>query len=247
MISIIIPVYKVERYLRQTLDSVIGQTFLDWELIPVDDCSPDGCKEILKEYEKKDSRIKPLYLDINGGAWQARNKGLAVAKGRYIAFLDSDDIWLPEKLEKTYNFMQEKGAGFVFTGYEFGDDEAKGTGKIVRVPETITYHEALKNTTIFTSTVLFDTEIIDKKLIEMPNIPSEDTATWWKILRTGVTAFGLDESLTIYRRISGSLSANKLEAIKRIWKLYRKSENLGLVYSMYNFIFYAIRAVKRRV
>jgi len=247
MISIIIPVYKVEKYLRQTLDSVLAQTYSDWELLPVDDCSPDGCREILKEYAALDSRIKPVFLDQNKGAWNARNQGLKRAQGRYIAFLDGDDIWLPDKLLKTFSYMLDCKAGFVFTGYEFGDDDAKGTGRIVKVPKTICYREALKNTTIFTSTVMFDTEIIDKDLIQMPHIPSEDTATWWQILRSGVVAHGLDESLTIYRRISGSLSSNKLEAIRRIWNLYRKAEGLGLVYSLYNFVFYAFRAVKRRV
>ncbi len=247
MISVVIPVYNVEKYLPETLDSVINQSYTDWELIPVDDASTDGSRSILMEYEKKDARIRPIYLDENKGAWNARNAGIDKAQGQYIAFLDGDDVWNAGKLESQLAFLQEKKAGFTFTGYEFADEKAMPTGKVVRVPATITYKEALKNTTIFTSTVMFDTLLIDKALIHMPHIKSEDTATWWQILRTGVTGYGLDESLTLYRRISGSLSANKLEAIRRIWILYRKAEKLSVAYSIYNFIFYAFRAVKRRV
>ena len=120
-------------------------------------------------------------------------------------------------------------------------------GKVVRVPETLEYKEALKNTTIFTSTVVFDTTRIDKELLNMPNVKSEDTALWWKILRNGYKAYGLDENLVFYRRPAVSLSSNKLVAIKRIWNLYRNVEKLSLPCSCYNFCFWAVRAVLRRV
>ena len=143
--------------------------------------------------------------------------------------------------------MKEKQVGFVFTGYEFADADGNGTGKIVKVPETLTYRQALKNTTIFTSTVLIDTEIVDRKLVKMPEIKSEDTATWYQILRNGHVAYGLNENLVKYRRVANSLSSNKLEAIRRIWNLYRKAEKLSLIYSAYNFCFWAVRAVLRRI
>ena len=144
-------------------------------------------------------------------------------------------------------FLEKEKAAFVFCGYEFADENGHGTGKVVRVPKTLTYHQALKNTTIFTSTVLFDMTALSMELLQMPLVKSEDTATWWKILRAGYQAHGLDENLVLYRRTAGTLSSDKLEAVRRIWFLYRKVEGLSVLYSMYNFIFYAIRAVLRRV
>ena len=143
--------------------------------------------------------------------------------------------------------MKEKDAAFVFAAYEFGDENAKGTGKIVHVPATLTYHEALSRTVIFTTTVLLDTQKTGKELIKMPVVGSEDSATWWKILRNGFTAYGLNEVLAIYRRPAKSLSSNKLEAVRRIWNLYRKEEKLSFLYSCYNLFFWALRATLRRL
>lgn len=141
-----------------------------------------------------------LTYSMNLGAARARNLGVNEAKGRYLAYLDADDLWTPDKLEKELAFLKEKQAAFVFTGYEFADENGKGTGKIVRVPATITYKEALKNTTIFTSTVMFDMEQLSKEQLQMPQIKSEDTALWWRILREGYVACGLDQNLVKYRR-----------------------------------------------
>ena len=248
-ISIIVPIYNAAAYIRQTIEQVRNQTRSDWELILVEDVSTDSTREVLSDLliEYKDERIRVIYKDQNEGAAKARNTGLKSATGRYIAFLDADDIWLPEKLEWEFNFMKKKEAGFVFSSYEFGDEEGKGTGKIVTAPATLTYRQALSRTVIFTTTVLFDTEKIDKELIMMPNVPSEDTATWWQILRTGITAYGLNQVTAIYRRPRQSLSSNKGKAIKRIWYLYRKTEKLSLLVSVYSFIGWAVRATLRRI
>ena len=143
--------------------------------------------------------------------------------------------------------MKEKDVAFSFTGYEFADKDGKGLGKIVRVPDEITYRQALCNTTIFTSTVMFDMDKLSKEDIMMPYVKSEDTATWWKVLKMGHNAYGIDESLTLYRRMGESLSSNKIEALRRIWNLYRKVEHLNVVYSFYCFCLWAVRAVARRV
>lgn len=249
LISIIVPVYHVENYIAQTMDCVYEQTYEKWELLLIDDCGGDNCVKIMEDYirQKGDSRIRLIHQPSNMGAAKARNRGLTEAKGRYIAYLDADDLWTPDKLERELAYLKEKEAAFVFTGYEFADQNGNGTGKVVRVPESLNYKEALKNTTIFTSTVMFDTEKISKEMLEMPVMKSEDTALWWRILRNGYVAWGLNENLVKYRRAGRSLSSNKLEAMRRIWTLYRKAEGMSILNSAYHFCFWAVRAVKRRV
>ena len=246
-ISIIIPVYNGAAFLEQTIQSVINQTYQDWELLLVDDCSKDQSLEIIRRFQEKDKRIRLLLQNKNQGAAEARNRGVNEAKGRYIAYLDADDIWKEDKLQQEVEFMQQKNASFVFTGYEFADEYGVGKGKIVRVPETISYEQALVNTTIFTSTVMFDTTGIPKELIKMPTIKSEDTACWWRILRTGMKAYGLNENLVLYRRPKKSLSSNKVEAVRRIWNLYRKFEKLSIPKSCFLLIQWAYLAVLRRI
>ncbi len=245
MISIIVPVYNAEKFIRETIQSVLDQTYTDFELLLVDDCSRDKSAEVIESFE--DERVILLRQEQNAGAYAARNRGLKEAKGRYIAFLDSDDCWEPCKLEHEMAFMERESAGFVFTGYEFADENCVGTGKVVRVPRTINFKQALSNTTIFTSTVLIDREKIPDELIEMPHIASEDTATWWRILKAGHVGYGLDENLVRYRRSGNSLSANKFVALKRIWGLYRKIAGLSVVASAWYFVGWAIKAVKRRI
>ncbi len=138
-------------------------------------------------------------------------------------------------------------AALVFTAYVFGDEQAMPTWNIVTVPPVLTYREALSRTVIFTTTVLLDTEKTGRNLIRMPEVKSEDSATWWKILRSGFVAYGLNEVLAIYRRPAKSLSSNKLEAVKRIWNLYRREEKLSLLQSVYNLFFWALRATIRRL
>lgn len=247
LISIVVPVYQVERFIQETIEAVQKQTYENWELLLVDDCSKDKSCALIEEKAAKDERIRLIRQETNQGAAAARNSGIRHAEGRYLCFLDSDDLWEYDKLECELQFMQEKQAGFVFTGYEFADEYGKGLGKIVRVPEEISYSEALKNTTIFTSTVMIDRSKIKDEDIFMPKIASEDTATWWHLLKVYGKAYGLDKNLVKYRRSANTLSSNKVEAIKRIWKLYRKQERLNVIYSAYCMCFWALRAVLRRV
>lgn len=249
LISIIVPVYQVEKYIAETMDCVRAQTYSNWELLLVDDCGADDSAGVIERYMQEigDERIRFIRQSANVGAARTRNRGLEEARGRYIAYLDADDLWVPEKLECELKFMQEKDIAFAFTGYEFADENGNGTGRVVRVPETLTYREALKNTTIFTTTVMFDTDKIPKALLEMPDIKSEDTALWWKVLRNGYVAYGLDKNLVKYRRVGNSLSSNKLEALRRIWNLYRKAEGMSVISSAWHFCFWALRTVKRRV
>ena len=248
LVSIIVPVFNAGLYIEETIRMVRAQTFKDWELILVDDCSTDDSRERIKRCaDGGNGNIRLIAREVNGGAARARNTGIEAARGRYIAFLDADDIWMPDKLEKELKFMREKQAAFVFTAYEFGDKDARGTGRIVHVPRVLTYKKALSRTVIFTTTVLLDTAITGRELIQMPVVKSEDTATWWKILKSGFDAYGLDEVLAIYRRPATSLSSNKVEAVRRIWNLYRRQEKLSLPYSCYNLFFWALRATIRRL
>ena len=269
MVSIIVPVYKAASYIANTIERVRKQTYKNWELILIDDCSPDNSAEIIRDLIKdaasevsmrklpqgmleegefsETEHISLICKDKNEGAARARNTGIELAKGRYIAFLDADDVWLSNKLEKELAFLKDKQAAFAFTSYEFGDEDANGLGKVVEVPEKLTYRKALSRTIIFTSTVMFDMNKISKELIRMPEVESEDTATWWKILRAGYAAYGLNEALVIYRRPKKSLSSNKFKAMKRIWNLYRKEEGLTVLVSVFCFCLWAVRATLRRI
>lgn len=244
-VSIIVPVYNAANYIEQTIQSVLDQDYENWELILVENGSTDDSVAKIQAFD--DERIRLIIMDGNAGAANARNEGMRQAMGTYVGYIDADDLWRTDKLSRQIAFMQERKAAFAFTGYEFGDENANPTGKIVRVPETLSYKQALSNTTIFTSTVLFDTRRIEKDKLYMPNVKSEDSALWFQILREGVVAYGLDENLVVYRRPANSLSSNKLEAMRRIWNLYRKQEKLNIFYSMYLFVGWAFRAVKRRV
>lgn len=249
MVSIIVPVYNAASYIEETINSVVGQIYSDWELILVDDCSKDNSREIIKDYIKTHSNYRIILIEQkeNAGAAAARNKGVDQAKGRYIAFLDADDLWREDKLDKEMQYMQKHDAGFVYTAYEFGNEKAQPTGKRVRVPKLLNYKDALSRTIIFTSTVLIDTEKISKDLCYMPNIPSEDTATWWQILKSGVIAYGLDQPLVIYRRPAHSLSSNKKVAIERIWNLYRNVAGMSAPIAAVYMLRWAWRASVRRI
>ena len=193
---------------------------------------------------EQNSKIKLIKLEQNSGAAIARNTGINTAQGQYIAFLDADDLWNKEKLEKQVKFMKENNCAFSFTGYEFADENGIGNGKVVNVPEKISYKQALKNTTIWTSTVMFDVEKLGKDLIKMPNVKrGQDTATWWKILKNGFVAYGLNENLTTYRITKNGLSNNKIINLKRTWNIYRKQEKLSICKTLYNYINYIINKI----
>ena len=246
-VSIIMAAYNAEKTIELAICSVAMQTCPDWELIVINDCSTDRTAEIVSSLSELDSRIRLIQNQKNSGVSISRKTGMENANGNWISILDSDDIWEADKLEKELKFMKDTRAAFAYTAYEFGDENAKGTGRIVHPTDRLTYKKALSRTIIFTTTVMFDLEKIDKEEILMKQVPSEDTATWWRILRSGHIAYGLDENLAVYRRPARSLSSNKMTAIKRIWNLYRNEEGLGVIKSAYCFAFWALRATLRRI
>lgn len=246
LVSIIVPVYNAERFLEDTIKTVQDQTYENWELLLVNDCSKDNSKKIADKYLS--NKIKWIDMEKNSGAALTRNKGIEKSTGEFLCFLDADDLWDEDKLKKQIEFMRNNKCEFSFTGYEFADENGKPIGKKVFIPEKINYKQALKNTTIWTSTVMLDMTKLTKEDVYMPNVRrGQDTATWWKILKKIDYAYGLNEILSYYRRTNESLSANKITALKRTWNLYRNVEKLGLVSSCYNFCWYCFNAVKRRI
>lgn len=248
LISIITPIYNCEKFIEETIKCVKNQTYTNWELLAVDDCSPDNSSDIIKKYAKKDKRIKYIKLKENSGAAIARNKALEESKGRFIAYLDADDLWKPEKLEKQVNFMLDNNYAFTCTDYEKIDENGNSLNKIIKIPEKVNYNLFLRNTIIQTVGVMVDTKITGKDIIVMPNIRRrQDAATWCQLLKNGFDCYEVPENLSYYRVVSNSLSSNKFKAVKMNWYWYRKIEKLPLWKTCYCFVGYAFNAVKKRI
>lgn len=245
IVSIITPVYNAEKFLSETIQSVLIQTYKSFEYLLIDDCSSDNSAAIIKEFADKDARVKYIKLPENSGAAVARNTGLENAQGRFVAFIDSDDVWYPEKLQKQLDFMTKGNKGFTYTNFEHITEE----GEILtspNLPEKLNYSGLLKNTAIACSTVIIDRQIIGD--FRMPLVrKGQDTATWLQILKVHDNAYLLDEILNQYRGREGSLSSNKIDALKRTWNTYRNLEKLPLYKAVYYFGFYVWNAVKRRL
>ena len=245
LVSIITACYNSEKFIEECITSVLNQSYQNWEMLIVDDNSSDNSSILIKSYSKQDDRIKPLFLNYNLGPAMARNKAISIAKGKYIAFLDSDDIWLPEKLELQINFMKKNNYSFVFSSYSVISDDEKSKYTI-SVPETISYKRYLKNTIIGCLTVMLDKEKFTN--IKMPNLrSSHDMATWLNLLKECGCAYGIQQKLAIYRDHTSSNTSNKFKAAYDVWNVYREHEKLNLLYSIYNFVIYAINAFRKRL
>ena len=211
LVSIITPSYNSAKFIKQCIESVIAQTYTNWEMLIVDDFSRDDSCLVIKELAKKERRIKCFLLDENIGAAKARNVAIRKAKGKYIAFLDSDDLWEPQKLEKQIYFMNQNDISFSFTNYQSISEDGSYVIDIIEVPMKMAYHDYLKNTIIGCLTVIIDREKTGN--FEMKNIrSSHDMALWLLIMRRGFDAYGLDENLARYRIVSTSNTANKWRA-----------------------------------
>lgn len=248
LVSIITPSWNSEAYIETTVRSVQAQTYENWEMIIVDDCSSDHTTELIEAMAETDKRIRLFRQDVNGGAAKARNRALEQAAGRYVAYLDSDDIWCPEKLEKQLNFMKEKNCAFSCTSYEVINDEGQPLQKYVYMLPKVDYVGFLTNNLLQTVGIMVDTEIVDRACLVMPDIRRrQDAATWLQILKAGHACYGLPEILAAYRRVPNSLSSNKWKAVKGVWSLYRDIEKLSLPFSCYCFVRYAVLAVWKRL
>lgn len=247
LVSIITPTWNSEKYILETIRSVQSQSYKHWEMIIVDDNSIDNTVQIIQKIAAKEPRIKLFKQKENMGAGIARNYALQNAKGRFIAYLDSDDLWEPEKLAKQINFMIKKNCGFSCTSYEVIDAHGQSLHKIIHMLERVDYIKFLTNNLLQTVGIMVDTEIVNKKLLIMPPIRRrQDAATWLQILKEGYDCFGMQEVLAKYRRTPGSLSSDKIKSIWGTWCLYRKIEKLTILFSIYCFIRYAFLAVWKR-
>ncbi len=245
LVSIITPSWNVERLIGETIESVQAQTLPDWELLIADDCSTDNTAAVVEGYAAKDPRIKLIRQPRNGGPALARQAAIEQAQGRFIAFLDSDDLWLPAKLERQIAFARERHAGLSFTAFRRINEDGSATGRLIAVPDSLSYEQLLKNTSIATLTAIVDRDIAGN--IAMKNEPYDDFCLWLSILKPGHIAYGLNEDLARYRVRGVSVSSRPLRSAGWVWHIYRQVEQLSLVKSAWCFAHWSARAwLKRR-
>lgn len=246
ILTVILPTYNSELYVAETIESVVQQTMENWELIVIDDNSSDGTVNVVKEYQRKDRRIRIYGQPENEGPARVRNIGLQLARGEYVAFVDSDDVWHVDKSAKQITAMQRCRADISYSGYErfkHGDQH----GVKVQVPERVTYATMLRRNYIACSTSIVRRATCG--LHRMPNIRRrQDHGYWLSLLRDGTrTTVGVNEPLVRYRLHRRSLSSNKLIAAKYSWKLLREVESFGMAKSIWLFSGYAFEAMKLRI
>ena len=239
------PSYNSEKYISESIESVINQSFQDWELIITDDCSTDNTVNIVKRYQITDKRITLLQLNINSGAAVARNNSIKHSKGRFIAFLDSDDRWVTGKLNKQITFMIKNKLLFTYSGYTMIDESGK-IKKIVRGKKRLTINHMIRNNYVHCLTAIYDADALGKML--MPNLRKrQDWALWLNIFLKIKETNGIVEPLGEYRVRSKSISSNKLGLIKYNWQIYRTVLGYNLIQSSFLMIqfliFYAIKKI----
>jgi glycosyltransferase involved in cell wall biosynthesis len=232
--------------LPATIESVIAQTFLNWEMLIIDDVSTDNSFQIASRFAKRDPRIKVFQLERNSGPAVARNLGIRLSKGRFISFLDSDDLWLPYKLEKQLDFMKTKGIPFSFSSYQKIDEKGH-LGGVIFVPTKVNYHKVLKTCIIGCLTAIYDSTHLGK--MEMPDsiTGKEDFMLWLKILKQEKFGYGIQEVLALYREHGTSVSSNKIKAAKKQWCIYRNLEKLDFFKSCFYFFHYAIHGFFKKI
>lgn len=236
-VSIVTPCYNAVRYLSQTIESVIYQTYLDWEMLIVDDCSSDNSRKIIESYASKDARIKYLRTDRPSGSPSLpRNIGIDNAKGKYIAFLDADDLWLPDKIERQVKFMERNKYDLTYSFYEKMDWQGNRNKRIIETRDVTTYNKLLKSNSIPCLTSMIRKDVIGKTRFKQ--IPQEDFCFWLDILKKGVTAYNMKEVTALYREAKNSRSANKLDMFKGYWNVIRNHQNISFIPACFDMITY---------
>lgn len=239
LVSIITPTYNCAKFIARTLDSVQAQTYKNWEMIIVDDCSQDNTKEIVEEYIKNDPRIKYHLLEENSGAAVARTKAMKLANGVYMAFLDSDDIWTSDKLERQIKWMNDNGYVFSCTAYEHIDENDKSLNRTIKTIKKTSYNRLLLDCPVGNSTVVYNVEKMGK--FEVPNIRKRnDDALWLQMLKKEKYIWGMPDVLMKYRIRKDSISSNKFKVIKYHWILYRQIEHLSVFRSVFHIVWWCV-------
>jgi teichuronic acid biosynthesis glycosyltransferase TuaG len=243
--TVITPIYNAESFLEATLQSILDQHYKDWESILINDNSSDNSLAIACKFANADSRFKIINKTESRGAAKARNLGIESAQGRFIAFLDSDDIWHSSKLEKQISFMKDNDVALSFTAYNFISESGE-PGDFVKAPNKVSYKTLLKGNIIACLTAVYDTKKLGK--VFMPDIlKRQDFGLWLKITKTGVDAVGINESLANYRLRTGSLSSTKINTMVHTWRVYRDIERLSVFSSLKYLSSHLFRAVVKRI
>ena len=244
LVSVVMPAYNCEAVLPESIASVVAQTLQEWELVIVDDASVDHSLLVAQKMASRDVRIRVIHLAKNGGVANARNVGMRAARGQYLAFLDSDDLWDPRKLQIQVEFMKQQGIGFSFTQYQrFGPNGSLSHTR--RIPRSLTYRQLLKGNVIGCLTVMVDRARISAFL--MPEIGHEDYAAWLTILKRGHVAWGIQQCLARYRVSAASVSGRKGRSAAWTWHIFRRIEKLSFLRSMWCFSSYFARSLFTRM
>lgn len=244
-VSVITPCYNSSAFIAETIGSVQAQTFESWEMLLVDDVSTDDTAKIIEKMASQDPRLKLIRRTTNGGPAVARNAALEQAKGRYIAFLDHDDLWLPEKLVRQLTFMAEKHCAISYTAYRRIGETGARAGRVIHAPAELSYRALLKNTAICNMTSMVDQDMTGP--IRVPEVPYDDYLLWLSLLKKGHRACGLDQDLGRFRVVRGSASSRKTNAVLWVWRIYRENEGLGFLESAWYLANYAARAALKRL
>ena len=224
LVTVIIPLYNGARTIVETLRSACAQTVRELEILVIDDGSSDGGPALVEDFSRDDARVRLLRNEKNLGVGRTRNRGMREARGEYLAFLDSDDLWKPQKLQRQLALLEETGADLCFAAYAFIDEAGKETGREYRVPQSVDYDGLLGENVIGCSTVVLRRSRTQGFWMD-PHYFHEDYVFWLELLKSGRRAVGINEVLVLYR--TGGRSGNKLRAAKNRWIVYRKSQRLG--------------------
>lgn len=244
LVSVIIPLYNAEHYIGETIDSVLAQSYQKYEIVVVDDRSTDGSAAIVLDYCTREPRIRYFLQEKNMGAAEARNRALREARGRYVAFLDSDDLWTHDKLEKQLALLSQPDVAFVFCAYDMIDADSQPIKGKIRIKPRLRYRDLLTKTMIATPTVVLDRGKLGSR--QMPLRRTGQDYAFWLSLLHDTDACGIDEALVHVRRRGDSLSKSKLQNVRDVWEVQTRNERLPAVKAALNLAAYCLYTVKKR-